>query len=524
MAKVVDVVAQVGELLDERPTEALALLLESWRRRFDPGVAQVIERLGANLARELEGLPTKKGDRAAALARLAERAPDAERSAVLAAFEVFGREATGALVWPSVEAWANVEPDPRVARMALRVLVALDVKLTAKLWRRLVNCIERHGDGGVVADGRPYEVTLKKRGDKAYLARFSNVLKKLESGRACTDPIDRASVDRLLARLGASAQGPTATKAPSVDEEALLAAIVDHPDDDGPRLVYADALLERRDARGELIVLQVARARARGRVSKEGREREAELLASQRTILLGPLRDVVAKSGLRFERGFLVACRATGRIPAHPFTRLLERVQLDQGFERGARFDALVSAEGPPPPARDLLPKVAPRLRRWKVDGGQHLALIEAMRSLALEELSIARLDAPRLDAALGALFDSPATRQLRRLELSLGRDCDHALRIAGAPDTLEELVIDGDLVARFTRTKASAAWDVELDARYFPRRDAIARSLPRLFAPFRRTPLGTARILLPRRDVAALRELFERQVPAAKRTFQERS
>src|SRR5262245_49643274 len=37
-----------------------------------------------------------------------------------------------------------------------------------------------------------------------------------------------------------------------VDNPALERAITEHPDDDGPRLVYADWLLEQGDPRGEL--------------------------------------------------------------------------------------------------------------------------------------------------------------------------------------------------------------------------------------------------------------------------------
>ena len=49
------------------------------------------------------------------------------------------------------------------------------------------------------------------------------------------------------------------------------------PDDDGPRLVLADALTERADPRGEFIVLQIARAN--GKASNEMRRRERELRA-----------------------------------------------------------------------------------------------------------------------------------------------------------------------------------------------------------------------------------------------------
>jgi uncharacterized protein (TIGR02996 family) len=45
------------------------------------------------------------------------------------------------------------------------------------------------------------------------------------------------------------------------DDQALLAAIRAAPDDDAPRLVYADRLMERGDPRGEMIVLQCRDAR-----------------------------------------------------------------------------------------------------------------------------------------------------------------------------------------------------------------------------------------------------------------------
>jgi len=60
-------------------------------------------------------------------------------------------------------------------------------------------------------------------------------------------------------RFGAGAR---AIVAPRVDrgatdvEQRLLDAIRDAPDDDGPRLAYADALTQRGDPRGELIVVQ----------------------------------------------------------------------------------------------------------------------------------------------------------------------------------------------------------------------------------------------------------------------------
>src|ERR1043165_6117004 len=81
----------------------------------------------------------------------------------------------------------------------------------------------------------------------------------------------------------------------------LLALVYAAPDDDGPRLVYADALLERGDPRGELIALQIARAR--GPISDEARAREAELLADDARCA-GWAQPLSAVGSCRFERGF----------------------------------------------------------------------------------------------------------------------------------------------------------------------------------------------------------------------------
>ncbi|MFT3711775.1 MAG: TIGR02996 domain-containing protein [Archangium sp.] len=56
---------------------------------------------------------------------------------------------------------------------------------------------------------------------------------------------------------------------------AFLAAIYARPDDDAPRLVFADALTERGDSRGEFISLQLTRAK--GHATREGQQREREL-------------------------------------------------------------------------------------------------------------------------------------------------------------------------------------------------------------------------------------------------------
>ncbi len=77
------------------------------------------------------------------------------------------------------------------------------------------------------------------------------------------------------------------------DLEALLAAIYAHPDDDARRSVYADALLEAGDPRGELIALQLRQVRD---------ARTQALLDRYSATWLGPLAAIVMAS--EWKRGF----------------------------------------------------------------------------------------------------------------------------------------------------------------------------------------------------------------------------
>lgn len=97
---------------------------------------------------------------------------------------------------------------------------------------------------------------------------------------------------------------------------ALIAEVVAHPDDDGPRFVLADHLLERGDPRGELIQLQ-----CRGQPADD-------LLAQHGVEWSAYLRPEVGQAF--FDRGFVAMVRDVDR----------------EGFAR--RSDALL-AHGPLP-------------------------------------------------------------------------------------------------------------------------------------------------------------------------------
>jgi len=103
------------------------------------------------------------------------------------------------------------------------------------------------------------------------------------------------------------------------DERSFLEAIAATPDDDGPRIVYADWLQQAGDPRGELIAVQCALAAGR----------TAELAARERALLDRHEAEWLAHAGLwpgeaRFQRGFIERVDASASRVAAAIDRLIE--------------------------------------------------------------------------------------------------------------------------------------------------------------------------------------------------------
>jgi uncharacterized protein (TIGR02996 family) len=93
----------------------------------------------------------------------------------------------------------------------------------------------------------------------------------------------------------------------------IFEAVYEAPDDDAPRWALAKRLKRRGDPRAEFIELQLDAARE-GMASRESRARQKALLRHHGDAWLEPLKGVVRKRGLKWERGFpSVARRAMPR-------------------------------------------------------------------------------------------------------------------------------------------------------------------------------------------------------------------
>ena len=197
----------------------------------------------------------------------------------------------------------------------------------------------------------------------------------------------------------------------------LLADCRDHPDDDGPRLVWADAV---GGERGELVVLQCELARGGGSLARhrELRTRESELLAAH-----GKIWGELAGTALHaeFRRGFVETVAIDGAVSLATMVTLTPllraascevtaRTEIDRLFAAPelARLEGLyIDVVGPRPATAIVHPLgLRPRGLGGVVDN--HLASLELPRLRAFGSNAI--------DA--GRLARSPIAARLERLHI----------------------------------------------------------------------------------------------------------
>lgn len=117
-------------------------------------------------------------------------------------------------------------------------------------------------------------------------------------------------------------------------EQGFIRALIEAPDDDELRLVFADWLEERDDPRGEFVRIQVERARQGQDELRQARNwlREQELLAAHEKAWVAPLRPWARE--WRFVRGFVEWVRIEAEVVLAEGRRVFERTPV-----RHARFN-----------------------------------------------------------------------------------------------------------------------------------------------------------------------------------------
>ena len=237
----------------------------------------------------------------------------------------------------------------------------------------------------------------------------------------------------------------------------LLRAVIDHPDDDARRLVYADWLQQQGDPQGELIAIQIQLAHAAATVRAELETRAKALLDAHGDAWTAGLGGGI--SHVTYRRGLAYAARVTvsSGVDGHLLDALDRAPIRDLGFTSDDDDDELPSAI-----ARDLA--ADPRLARievlatglrWGADGlatllgSPHLGKLRGLQIAdpdcqvyAGEAIAAARLPSLEFlalrgdwqgemgDAGVSALSRAqlPALRDLALLNLSCGEAGARAL------------------------------------------------------------------------------------------------
>ncbi|MFO0595153.1 MAG: hypothetical protein U0228_07610 [Myxococcaceae bacterium] len=400
----------------------LGQLLDAWQRQPHPRIAAAFEALAA-FEEEVRPRAVPPSDEWS----LIERRHDPRDFGPLLAALSAGPES---LVETRLRTLA-ARRDPRLGPALLEALTGSHGALAAEL-------LEQLGDGRLVdaiaAASTTAPAATSARAQQTLVALRGRPAPELWPGPA---------------RHCAWAEEWVTLRPPPPHLDALFDLVVKRPDDDRPRRVYADALLEVGDRRGEVILAQLEGRPAPDSVSHEEW-----------------LRPLKAAGRVGVTRGFprMVGLARTGEVDlSAPQWRTVEELHLDEDANaadavRLLESDALPNLRAVEGLGTGVFSRLAPRARPWtKVS----LTLDSAPEELhGLEAVTDFTFRAPHVSAGL---FRRMAA--VERLDLSAEVEAT-ALRPLGAlrglwlsglgealelPAGLEELSLDGDFArARF--------------------------------------------------------------------------
>jgi uncharacterized protein (TIGR02996 family) len=442
-------------------------LVAAWRETRAVEIADVLDRLDGYLPAESASIAR---DHDAWLARAATR--DAVHLAGLLATVTIAGSLVAKERLQALVGWS----DPRIPRAIARWLADPPFvgQQSRRFWTQAVTLLGSVSEHRAAVAARALEGRLARIFGHA----IGSIGRSLEVKLGRSLPVLESDLARVSRRLGrveattcnaiadelgrAAPAGPPAT---ATTAEEFLRAIIERPDDDGVRLVFADWLLEREDPRGELIALQYAK-RARALGASEAR-REGALLKTYQRTWLGELANYTRREGRVFERGFLARCttrfrsardheRAIGAagwatveairgghaaLLVHPVMRSLREV-------RGVSADVGIAfATDPAAPPVNVLEVDVYGWRSGSAALARALVETPLLRALRRLELRLARTDESR--ETIRQIATSELATRLESLHVTLAGplalDPDFVLDLASATCAIPSLSIGDD-------------------------------------------------------------------------------
>lgn len=324
------------------PREALKEAIAGWRKTKNPRFAVVADwatarALAAEPPRPLVGKSKKQADVEAWIELL-------EEGDALDLPRLLGTVGGGTSAIAAERlAMLSKLNDPRVTTGVLALLIAppYRARTALRFFRACVKVLQDSGDPRVRARLEELAARYKSILETSVGDDVTAILRRaaLSLDQVKPAPLP-AALEKKCAALEAlfeverrqSERGAVKQKAAKYDDDALLAAIYAAPDDDSPRMVFADALTERGDLRGEFIALQLARAKGKATPAQLTRERELCVDSKRRAAWSLPLSQ---GSTCHVARGFpdsmIVEPRTFKSIVGIAAARTLDSVS---GFER----------------------------------------------------------------------------------------------------------------------------------------------------------------------------------------------
>lgn len=326
---------------------AMAPLVEAWRPSRSMALGELIQAVGRAAT---PWKPERARPRQATWLAKAQRHDPSELTALMETLT----ECKLPLALERLHALSKWPPDPRIARALLRALSAprFTTRGAAPFWRLAGVLIAESADPGVMLEldrhaRHPPRHDLPNIGGVLNAVATEAMAKGAASVQRATrlSAGDQRRVASLQHWLDTRFTYPNQTLGRADRGDDLLDAILDDPEDDHTRRVYADWLVEKNDPRGEFIQLQMLEYD--GSATEAQRKRAARLLRKHRRawIQLGSVRERSAV----FERGFLSACELghveERRLDASIFTRELmtvRRLDLNEGVLRDIQHLAVL--------------------------------------------------------------------------------------------------------------------------------------------------------------------------------------
>lgn len=221
------------------------------------------------------------------------------------------------------------------------------------------------------------------------------------------------------------------------DRQAFLDQVLAHPDDDVPRLIYADYLEEVGDPRGEFIRLQCELAEIDELNPRylDASHRCAELLFLHGETWAAELKQDVRKA--EFARGFIDKITIRARAFIKEAGELYNTTPVNW-----LRFN-YVKGAGAELAGVDALEKVRSLdLSYLKIPDDDLTALLTSPHLANLQALNLAHYEASYSEAVGAALSEIPSAPALRHLEISSGSTFLRAVARRGGFPKLERLIV----------------------------------------------------------------------------------